>query len=185
MRHLVHVGLGVVILAGLLLARPAPVPADTIDLHNLQLRSTTARILDDEIDPIHCAPTFPDTHCGAAGAVFDPEMVSVNCAVAVSRRCTYELTLCLEYELFGASARGGVAFTVDGTFTDPGPFGAHGLPRQPLGADTRTCTTVFSSGNARGPHKIGVVAGVDNNLSGGSVSLRVRNATLVIRVYGE
>jgi hypothetical protein len=176
--------LAIAILGGLALAYPTLVPADTTDLQDLQFRRTTVRVLDEEIDPVTCTPPVVGVSCGASSALFDPETIDVNCLATRRGRCTYELTLCVAYELFGGEPVGAVVFTVDGESTAPGPFGAQMLPRQPLGADSRTCVTVFDSGNTRGPHTIGVRVAVDNNL-GGSATLNVRSATLVIHVYGE
>jgi len=43
--------------------------------------------------------------------------------------------------------------------------------------------TQFAAGLSLGPHAVVVGAGVDNNFSGETVSITVRSATAVIRVY--
>jgi len=178
----VGIGLGLVALLG------GSAAAETVDLEGLDLQQTHARVLTPTVPPLTIACTPPGgappdgAFCVNDQTLFDPSKLMVRCPAL---GCVVQIDLCLDYTLAGAGAIGAVFFRVDGTVPAPGPD----TPVSILPSDApdthhnRACVTQFAAGLSRGPHAVVVGAGVDNNFSGETVSITVRSATAVIRVY--
>jgi hypothetical protein len=91
----------------------------------------------------------------------------------------------MDYVLTGGGVVGVAFFRVNDALPSPGPDDPVATVRS-VGLDpnhNRVCTTQFASDLPPGSHEVVVGAGVDNNFSGETVSIFVRTATLVIRVY--
>jgi hypothetical protein len=163
----------------------SPVGAETVDLEGLNLQRTVARVLTPSVPFLtsSCTPGAPPdvNFCSDEQPLFEPAGLDVTCP---GPACVVQVDLCLDYNLVGTGAIGVVFVRVDGAVPVPGPEAFLMLRSEGLDSNHNlACVTQFARELSRGTHTVVVGAGVDNNFSGETVSITIRWATAVIRVY--